>query len=92
MKRDQTAFVASTKDQNETDAIQANNPVHLMGIDTKNAFKGTWETISTWHEMLSKDIKAHESLNGTFNIEKLIKFRESPVPEQEEEPCKDIDC
>lgn len=88
MERDQTTFVASTKDENETN----NNPVHLMGIDTRNSFDGTWETTSTWHEMLSKDIKTHETFKGKFNTEKLIKFHESPVPEEEESACDGIDC
>lgn len=92
MERDQTTFVASTKDKNETNTIHANNPVHLMGIDTKNSFDGAWGTVSTWHQMLSKDIKAHETLKGTFDIEKLIKFHESPVPEKEVPACKGIDC
>ena len=52
IERDQTTFVTSTKDENETD-----NPVHLMGIDTKNSFEGTWGTVSTWYEMFSKDIR-----------------------------------
>jgi hypothetical protein len=42
--------------------------------------------------MFSKDINAKETLNGTFNIEKLIKFHESPVPEEEELACDGIDC
>jgi len=92
IEREQTTFVASTKDENETNTSQDNNPVHLMGIDTKNSFEGTWGTVSTWYEMLSKDINAQETLNGTFNIEKLIKFHESPVPEEEEPVCDGIDC
>jgi hypothetical protein len=86
MDRDQTTFVASTKDKNETDVIQAGNPVHLMGIDTKNSFDGVWGTASTWHEMLSKDIKAYETFKGKFEIEKSIKFHESPIPGPEEPP------
>jgi hypothetical protein len=92
IERDQTAFVASTKDENITNMFSGNNPVHTMGIDTKNSFDGTWGTISTWHEMLSKDVKARETLKGTFDIEKLIKFHENPVPEPEEPACKGIDC
>jgi hypothetical protein len=92
MDRDQTSFVASTKDKNETDMIQASNPVHLMGIDTRNSFEGVWGTVSTWHEMLSKDIKAYETFKGKFEIEKLIKFHESPIPEPEEPACRGIDC
>jgi hypothetical protein len=92
MERDQTAFVASTKDNNTTNMFPGSNPLHIIGINTKNSFDGTWGTVSTWHKMLSKDIKAHETLKGTFEIEKLIKFHENPVPEPEEPPCKGIDC
>jgi hypothetical protein len=92
MNRDQTTFVASTKDSNNSITIQASNPVHLMGINTKNSFDGIWGTDSTWHEMLSKDVKSHEMFKGTFDIEKLIKFHESPVPEKEESTCEGVDC
>ncbi len=43
-------------------------------------------------EMLSKDLKAHEAFNGKFEVEKLVKFHESPVPEEAEEYCAGIDC
>ena len=78
-----------------TDAVAAlmgSNPAHLIGIDTKNAFNGTWGTDATWHKIFYKDIKAHEMFTGKFEAEKTIKFHESPVPEKEHAPCEGIDC
>lgn len=78
IERSKTAFATSTKDKSSTGI---NNPVHIMGIDSKNSFDGTWSTDATWYEMLSKDMKTHQMLKGTFEIEKLIKFHESPDAE-----------
>jgi hypothetical protein len=68
------------------------NPAHLIGIDTKNTFNGTWGTDATWHKIFYKDIKAHELFTGQFEAEKLIKFHENPVPENVNAPCEGIDC
>jgi hypothetical protein len=67
-------------------------PSHLIGIDTKNTFNGTWGTDAKWHKIFYKDIKAHEMFTGQFEAEKLLKFHESPVPETENAPCEGIDC
>jgi hypothetical protein len=68
------------------------NPAHLIGIDTKNTFNGTWGTDAKWHKIFYKDIKAHEMFTGQFEAEKTIKFHENPVPEREHVPCEGIDC
>jgi hypothetical protein len=67
-------------------------PSHLIGIDTKNTFNGTWGTDATWHRIFYKDIKAHEMFTGKFEAEKTLKFHESPVPERGHAPCDGIDC
>ena len=67
-------------------------PSHLIGIETKNSFNGTWGTDATWHKIFYKDIKAHEMFTGTFEAEKTIKFHENPVPEKINIPCEGIDC
>jgi hypothetical protein len=76
--------------------MTANNevyiPSHLIGIETKNSFNGTWGTDATWHKIFYKDIKAHEMFTGTFEAEKTIKFHENPVPDNIHPPCLGIDC
>jgi hypothetical protein len=73
--------------------VPANDPVHLIGIDTKNSFNGTWGVDAKWHKIFYKDIKLHEMFTGAFEAEKLVKFHENPVPEKEENnPCANIDC
>jgi hypothetical protein len=75
-----------------TDEGVVSNPVHVIGIDTKNSFNGTWGVDANWHKIFSKDIKVHETFTGTFEAEKMLKFHEYPVPEIVESPCKGIDC
>ena len=58
------------------------HPSHLIGLETKNSFNGTWGTDAKWHKIFYKDIKAHEMFTGTFEAEKTIKFHENPVPER----------
>ena len=67
-------------------------PSHLIGIETKNSFNGTWGTDATWHKIFYKDIKAHEMFTGTFEADKTIKFHENPVPDRIRAPCEGIDC
>jgi hypothetical protein len=79
----------------DTDAVASlmgNNPAHLIGIETKNTFNGTWGTDAKWHQIFYKDIKAHEMFTGQFEAEKTIKFHENPVPEEVHEACEGIDC
>jgi hypothetical protein len=80
------------RDTERVEELMGNNPAHLIGIDTKNSFNGTWGTDATWHKIFYKDIKAHEMFTGKFEAEKLLKFHESPVPERERHPCEGIDC
>ncbi len=68
------------------------NPAHLIGIETKNTFNGTWGTDAKWHKIFYKDIKAHEMFTGKFEAEKTIKFHENPVPEKIALACDGIDC
>jgi len=76
--------------------MTANNsiyvPSHLIGLETKNSFNGTWGTDAKWHKIFYKDIRAHEMFTGTFEAEKLIKFHENPVPEIIRQVCDGIDC
>ena len=65
-----------------TDSNGVYIPSHLIGIETKNSFNGTWGTDATWHKIFYKDIKAHEMFTGKFEAEKTIKFHENPVPEK----------
>jgi hypothetical protein len=80
------------RDTREVEEIMGNNPAHLIGIDTKNTFNGTWGTDANWHKIFYKDIKAHEMFTGKFEAEKLLKFHEYPVPEKENIACAGIDC
>ena len=76
--------------------MTANNslyiPSHVIGIETKNSFNGTWGTDATWHKIFYKDIKALEMFTGMFEAEKTIKFHENPVPEDLHAPCEGVDC
>ncbi len=67
-------------------------PSHLVGLETKDSFNGTWGTDAKWHKIFYQDIKAHEMFTGTFEAEKTIKFHENPVPENIHAPCEGIDC
>ncbi|MHB8120066.1 MAG: hypothetical protein ACYDHX_15325 [Methanothrix sp.] len=73
-------------------ALMGNNPAHVIGLETKNTFNGTWGTDATWHKIFYKDINAHEMFSGTFEAEKTIKFHENPVPERDRPVCDGIDC
>jgi hypothetical protein len=69
------------------------DPAHMIGIDTKNSFNGTWGVDAKWHQIFYKDIKLHEQFTGTFEAQKMIKFHENPVPDNDHgNPCQDIDC
>lgn len=67
-------------------------PSHIIGLETRNSFNGTWGTDAKWHKIFFKDIKAHEMFTGTFEAEKTIKFHENPVPDKIQPPCDGIDC
>jgi hypothetical protein len=98
LEKKQTSFFASTDPNthttNATEAaiLKKESPVHLVGIDTKNSFNGTWGTGSVWHEMFKKDFRDHQLLTGIFETEKLIKFHKKPVFMPHEDVCEGIDC
>ncbi|MDM7911855.1 MAG: hypothetical protein QUS09_02040 [Methanotrichaceae archaeon] len=98
MDREGTTFFASTnpasylKDPKKIAEVLGVSPVHTVGISTRNAFNGTWETNSRMHKFFSKDVKSHERFSGKFEVEKLLKFHENPVPEQKSIGCEGIDC
>jgi uncharacterized repeat protein (TIGR01451 family) len=75
-----------------TDENGVYNPAHLIGLDTKNAFNGTWGTDASWHKIFYKDIRASEMFSGAFEVDKLIEFHEHPVPDRQHLPCEGIDC
>lgn len=91
IEKDQTSFSSSTK-STSVEKNAAYMPVHTVGIDTKSAFNGEWGTDATLKKMLSKNLTAHELFKGKFEVDKLVKFYESPVPEEDEEYCAGIDC
>ena len=80
------------RDTARVSALMGNNPAHLIGLETKNSFNGTWGTDASMHKIFYKDIKAHEMFSGTFEAEKTIKFHENPVPEKDRAVCDGIDC
>ncbi|HSD57782.1 MAG TPA: hypothetical protein VLB04_06340, partial [Methanotrichaceae archaeon] len=97
MDREETTFFASTnpasylKDPKKIAEMLGVSPVHTVGISTRNAFNGTWETNSRMHKFFSKDVKSHERFSGKFEVEKLLKFHENPVPEPKSFGCEGID-
>jgi|GEM_PF-132850 len=101
MEKDSTAFFASTDpsghwtDPQEVARVNElvnSSPVHLLGMDTKDVFDGTWGTQSEWHKILEKNIQDSQSFTGSFETAKLIKFHESPFPDLRTPPCLGVDC
>ena len=98
MEREGGSYFASTNpasyitDPRKIEEMLRVSPVHTVGIQTKNSFNGTWQTDARMHKMFSKDLKVHESFTGKFDVEKMIKFRESPVEEKKQSGCDGIDC
>jgi len=86
------ALKKAGRDDSKVAELMGSNPAHVIGIDTKNSFNGTWGTDAKWHKIFYKDIKAHEMFTGKFEAEKTIKFHENPVPEKDHAPCDGIDC
>jgi hypothetical protein len=97
MDRISSTFFASTnpasymKDPAKIAKLLGVSPVHTVGIETKNAFNGTWETDARMHKFFSKDVKSHERFSGKFEVDKMLKFHENPTHEQQI-GCQDIDC
>lgn len=98
MDRQESTFFASTNpasyinDPEKIAELLGVSPVHTVGINVKNAFNGTWETNARMHKFMSKDVTAHERFEGRFEVEKLLKFHENPVQENDRLGCQDIDC
>jgi hypothetical protein len=86
------ALKMAGRDGDKVAELMGNDPAHVIGIETKNSFNGTWGTDANWHKIFYKDIKAHEMFSGKFEAEKTIKFHENPVPENVRAPCDGIDC
>lgn len=98
MERESSGFLATTdvttgfKNGTEAAALKLKSPAMLVGIDTKNAFNGTWGTDSSWHEIFQKKILAHQRFTGKFEADKLIKLHEKVAPGKERRGCDGIDC
>jgi hypothetical protein len=98
MEREGSSYFASTNpasyitDPRRIEEMLKTSPVHTVGLQTKNSFNGTWQTDARMHKMFSKDLKVHESFTGKFEVEKMIKFRESPKDEKKQSGCENIDC
>jgi len=97
MDREGSSYFASTNpasytaDPKKIAELLKASPVHTVGIETRNAFNGTWQTDAHMHKMFSKDLKVHESFTGKFDVEKRLVFHENPVAEKEPRGCG-IDC
>jgi hypothetical protein len=74
------ALKMAGRDESKVAELMGNDPARVIGIEIKNSFNGTWGTDANWHKMLNKDIKSHARFTGKFEAEKIIKFRENPVP------------
>jgi hypothetical protein len=98
MEREGSTYFASTNpasymtDPRKIEEMLKASPVHTVGLQTRNSFNGTWQTDARMHKMFSKDLKVHESFTGKFEVEKMIKFRESPKDEKKQSGCESIDC
>lgn len=98
MDREGSSYFASTdpasymSDPEKIAEVLARSPVHTVGIDTRNAFNGTWQTDARMHKLLSRDVRVHEAFTGRFEVEKTLKFHESPVKETQRAGCEGIDC
>ena len=98
MERESSGFLATTdvttgfKNGTEAAALKLKSPAMLVGIDTKNAFNGTWGTDSSWREIFQKNILAHQRFTGKFEADKLIKLHEKVAPGKERRGCDGIDC
>ena len=78
-------------DPNKIAELLKASPVQTVGIETRNAFNGTWQTDAHMHKMFSKDLKFHEAFTGKFDVEKRLVFHENPGEEKVPPGCG-IDC
>ncbi|HPJ30404.1 MAG TPA: hypothetical protein PLZ42_03325 [Methanothrix sp.] len=88
MERIQKTYFASTdpgsgaSDPAEAAALRQASPAHLVGMDLATSFNGTWQTDSRWHKIFYKDMKEHQTFSGVFEVEKTLRFHESPSSER----------
>ena len=74
MEKDQQTSFASTDptsnevDLNKIDQLRNASSTHLVALETKNTFNGTWGTDASWHKIFYKDINAHEMLRGHLRL------------------------
>lgn len=98
MEKSEKSYFASTNpasyitDPKRIAELLGASPVHTVAIESKNSFNGSWQTTAHMHKMFSKDLKAHESFSGVFEVDKMIRFRESPIAEKQRTECDGIDC
>lgn len=83
----QTTYFASTdpgsqqNDPGEASALRAASPAHLVGMDLSTSFNGTWESDYRWHKIFYKDMKEHQTFSGVFEVQRTLRFHESPKSE-----------
>ncbi|UEC43066.1 MAG: hypothetical protein METHAR1v1_1060018 [Methanothrix sp.] len=84
MERVQTTYFASSappspsKDPADTSVPRAVGTSHLVGMDVSTSFTGTWESDYRWHQIFYKDMKEHQTFSGVFEVERTLRFSESP--------------
>ena len=87
MERVQKTYFASTaptspsKDLGGASAMIAPSPAHIVGMDVSTSFTGTWESDYRWHKIFYKDMKEHQTFSGVFEVERTLRFSESPNSE-----------
>jgi hypothetical protein len=52
---------------------------HLVGMDTKSSFDGTWGTEASWHKIFDKSIQSRQLLSGKFEIDRETKLHEKAI-------------
>jgi hypothetical protein len=52
---------------------------HLVGMDTKSAFEGTWGTETSWHKIFDKNIESRQTLSGKFEVDRKTKLHERAI-------------
>jgi hypothetical protein len=52
---------------------------HLLGMDTKSAFNGTWGTETSWHKIFDKSIESRQTLSGKFEVDRKTKLHEKAI-------------
>jgi len=52
---------------------------HLVGMDTRSAFNGTWGTETSWHKIFDKNIESRQMLSGKFEVDRKTKLHEKAI-------------